>query len=285
MSILSFFKPKKSKDYSDIENKPIKRSLTLSDYNFPSGLITVQNPFIGMYRSHGVDHAVYLLYCDFESANKWILDAVKPDAYFSNYQKCLLILEEINSYTGLYDFRPPLPSEQIELLSNNYSANTNRFIKRYWEATLYAARKLKTENGKTGRLQKFFDSLLIEYKDYLNDDNIEYINSLDKTEVNQIKEEPKIPVICKDYDMHSVQGIRHIPYDDFAVMRLLQKCATNHKRNGDLDLAIECLRKSNQISDYSTDDKLSENLYKFTLMSVLMREPGEGPKNALDEHI
>ena len=31
------------------------------------------------------------------------------------------------------------------------------------------------------------------------------------------------------------------------------------------------------------DDKLSENLYKFTLMSVLMREPGEGPKNALDE--
>ena len=31
------------------------------------------------------------------------------------------------------------------------------------------------------------------------------------------------------------------------------------------------------------DDKLSESLYKYALLSVLMREPGEGPKAALDE--
>ena len=31
------------------------------------------------------------------------------------------------------------------------------------------------------------------------------------------------------------------------------------------------------------DGKLSESLYKYALMSVLMREPGEGPKQALDE--
>ena len=32
-------------------------------------------------------------------------------------------------------------------------------------------------------------------------------------------------------------------------MRPLQKSATDHKRNGDLQLAIECLKKSNAISD------------------------------------
>lgn len=31
------------------------------------------------------------------------------------------------------------------------------------------------------------------------------------------------------------------------------------------------------------DDKLSESLYKYAVLSCLMREPGEGPKNALEE--
>ena len=39
-------------------------------------------------------------------------------------------------------------------------------------------------------------------------------------------------------------------------MLLLQKAATNHKANGDLDLAVECLLKSNQISDSLSYDEM-----------------------------
>ena len=36
----------------------------------------------------------------------------------------------------------------------------------------------------------------------------------------------------------------------------MQKAATNHKANGDLDLAVECLLKSNQISDSLSYEKM-----------------------------
>lgn len=76
------------------------------------------------------------------------------------------------------------------------------------------------------------------------------------------------------YDLNSIQGIKSIPVKSFKydpkdgksyayynIEYVLQRKATEHKKNGRLDLAIECLRKSNEImplSDmtYPIDDYL-----------------------------
>ena len=76
------------------------------------------------------------------------------------------------------------------------------------------------------------------------------------------------------YDLNSVQGIKSIPvkpfkydpkdgksYAYYNIEYVLQRKATEHKKNGRLDLAIECLRKANEImplSDmtYPIDDYL-----------------------------
>lgn len=42
---------------------------------------------------------------------------------------------------------------------------------------------------------------------------------------------------------------------------VLQRKATEHKRNGNLDLAIACLRKSNQLSDYEKRPLLTQKEY------------------------
>ncbi len=66
------------------------------------------------------------------------------------------------------------------------------------------------------------------------------------------------------YDLNSIQGIKSIPVKSFKydpqdgksyayynIEYILQRKATEHKKNGHLDLAIECLRKSNEIMPYS----------------------------------
>lgn len=73
------------------------------------------------------------------------------------------------------------------------------------------------------------------------------------------------------YDMDTLEGINAIPvpaqnYDtgDWTtdlIYYILQRKATEHKRNGRMDLAIACLRKSNALSDYEDQPTLSEKDY------------------------
>ena len=79
------------------------------------------------------------------------------------------------------------------------------------------------------------------------------------------------------YDMDTLDGINRIPvpaenyhHGDWKLDRidyLLQRKATEHKRNGRMDLAIACLRKSNELSDYEERPFLGEKeymrLYKY----------------------
>lgn len=229
-------------------------------YNLPDIIqnCTNNSPYLGKYSNYSVDNTVYLLYCDFSSANKWINDAKKPDSYFSNYIKSIQILHELNKYKRKFHFKSPTPEQQLDDLKNQYANNTNRFINNYWIATVEASNKLKTEKGKQNRLDKFFDTLLNEYKYYLLNENISFINTFKEQNTPKDIMIDKIAVTCKNYDVNTLEGIRAIPNNDFDVMRLLQKAATNHKRNGDINLAIECLKKSNSISD-----SVSENIGKL----------------------
>lgn len=75
----------------------------------------------------------------------------------------------------------------------------------------------------------------------------------------------------KQYDMETLEGIDAIPVpaknyntgNDLkdAIWYVLQRKATEHKRNGKLDLAIACLRKSNELSDYESNPFLLEKDY------------------------
>lgn len=73
------------------------------------------------------------------------------------------------------------------------------------------------------------------------------------------------------YDMDSLEGIRSIPVPaknystgdptKDCIYYVLQRKATEHKKNGKMDLAIACLRKSNELSDYEPRPLLLEKDY------------------------
>lgn len=75
----------------------------------------------------------------------------------------------------------------------------------------------------------------------------------------------------KKYDMDSLDGINSIPvpaknYNSGdptkdCIYYLLQRKATEHKRNGRMDLAIACLKKSNALSDYESRPLLTQEEY------------------------
>ena len=81
------------------------------------------------------------------------------------------------------------------------------------------------------------------------------------------------------YDMDSIEGINSIPVPaknyttgdptKDCIYYLLQRKATEHKKNGRMDLAIACLRKSNELSDYETKPLLLEKEYLRLVKYIL----------------
>lgn len=215
----------------------------------------LKNSFSDKYRNEASENAVYLLFCDYAGAEKWIRDSAKPESYFNNYIKALQILTEICKHNVHPIPGHPLPKSQLKELKKNYEQNTNRFIHRYWKSTLSSADKLKTDKGKQNKINKFFEDMSNKYSIYLTTENLKLVDSLKSNNQSEVLLE-KIPVSCGDYDVSTLENIRAIPCKNSDVMFLLQKAATNHKANGDLDLAVECLLKSNQISDSLSYDEM-----------------------------
>lgn len=102
----------------------------------------------------------------------------------------------------------------------------------------------------------------------------------DKGKYDQ-KNQKSIAAFAEAFDLNSIDGINSITIDDYKKWKhkaagvpaypeqILRKKATEHKRNGNMDLAIECLKKSNEflpLSDYlySMQDyeRLVDYLYK-----------------------
>lgn len=92
------------------------------------------------------------------------------------------------------------------------------------------------------------------------------------------------------YDMDSLEGIRAIPVPakDYntgnptkdCIYYVLQRKATEHKKTGNIDLAIACLRKSNELSDYESRPPLLQKDY-FRLVKYL--ENAGRPEEAAEE--
>ena len=169
----------------------------------------------------------------------------------------------LNSLSNRYRFNNPTPAQQIYDLRINYTENTNRFIDRFWLSTIETAKKLKTEKGRQNKINVFFNSLTNDFTAYLSDQSIAYVTTFKNKSVFDNVETKKQSVKCGKYDVNTIANIQAIPNNDYEIMRPLQKSATDHKRNGDLQLAIECLKKSNAISDNISNQvgKLLEKEY------------------------
>ena len=203
-----------------------------------------------------------------------IRSTANPNVYFERLDLLHKVLITLIRFEPFFTYQRPIPSDRMLNICQKEDEYTNRFIERYFYKISEYAQTLKTDKGKRNQFEKFVTSLE-PYYFRMNRDNCCHVQELSDKAILEaekhndviIIDKPKSEVICKDYDITSVQGIRMIPYNDFSVMRDLQKCATTLKRNGDILLAVECLKKSNQISDYQTDS--SEKLLQKEYLRVL----------------
>ena len=94
--------------------------------------------------------------------------------------------------------------------------------------------------------------------------------------INVIKDKAKdikLPSFnSKTLDFNTVEGIAKIPLKNLQPLRgvespvneieyILQRKATEHKRNGRMDLAIACLKRSNELMDLTKGFKYTEKDY------------------------
>lgn len=100
----------------------------------------------------------------------------KPDVFFMRLNllveksKHLVSLEEYITFSGAS------PTALYNEVVNDYYEAINQFLIRYFSEIFDKAEAMKTEKGRIGKYQKFYDSLQ-EYYCYMNDENIDYIET------------------------------------------------------------------------------------------------------------
>lgn len=115
---------------------------------------------------------------------------------------------------------------------------------------------------------KFITTLYNQITELLNGKNISAINIPNSGKPYK----SSMSIINQThYDMDSLEGINAIPvparnYNTGNALKdciyyVLQRKATEHKKNGNMDLAIACLRKSNALSDYERRPLLTPKEY------------------------
>ena len=91
------------------------------------------------------------------------------------------------------------------------------------------------------------------------------------------------------YDFETLEGIQNIPIPKYKPLQgmsspvnnveyILQKKATEHKKNGRMDLAIACLRKANEIFPYSNFAWLEKDYMRLVEYLKLNRQFEEARK-------
>lgn len=206
-----------------------------------------------------------------------INSTANPEVFFPRWDllyETVLFLLKLEPFIS---FTTGTPSQTLVDLCQSENRSCKDFIERFYQKIAGMTNHLKTAKGKTDKIKTFFEQLEpFFYR--ITKENYQYIISLYSEAVSAVEngqpvrrlENAGIKPVCKNYDINSVAGIRQIPYSDFSVMYELQRCATAHKLNGDLSLAIECLRKSNQISDFQPHirERLSSKDYLRILSYV-----------------
>lgn len=107
---------------------------------------------------------------------KLIETTLKPDVFFMRLKLLYEKLAHLCNIEQYIKFTGTVPSAAYHEFSNEYDEVIKQFLIRYFSDTFDKAERMKTEKGRIGKYQKFYDSLQ-EYYYYMNDENIEYIET------------------------------------------------------------------------------------------------------------
>ena len=109
---------------------------------------------------------------------KLVDQTTKPDVFFMRLNllreklRHLVMLERYITFT----ISGKSPTAVYNDLIANYHEEVDKFLIRYFSETFDKAEAMKTEKGRIGKYQKFYDSLQ-EYYCYMSKENIDYIET------------------------------------------------------------------------------------------------------------
>ena len=110
-----------------------------------------------MYDDRTVKERVFLIYCDIGGYRHWVKEALTAESFFSNYDKLIAALTELTCID--YDYHDPKPTDELKELIDNEQQYYLDFLARSWVNIVAEAAKLKTDRGRTKKIQTFFDSI------------------------------------------------------------------------------------------------------------------------------
>lgn len=105
-----------------------------------------------------------------------VAKTTKPDVFFLRLN---LLVEKANHLISLEKyttFSGASPTAAFYDAVEDYQESISQFLVRYFSETFDKAEAMKTEKGRIGKYQKFYDSLQ-EYYCYMNDKNIDYVET------------------------------------------------------------------------------------------------------------
>ena len=122
------------------------------------------------------DNYVYLVFCEIATCKRWIRDAITIDKYIENYDNAIKYLSTLSQMEQYYNFRDPVPSQQIQDLKSQFEENTNKFIMRSWDSLMNKICNNSRETQIT-KVNDFIENAMV-YKKSLHPSAIELLSSL-----------------------------------------------------------------------------------------------------------
>ena len=105
---------------------------------------------------------------------KLVESTIKPDVFFMRLQLLLETAEHLCALEQYIKFYGASPAAAFDEVRQNYQLAIRKFLERYFSDTFDKAESMKTEKGRIGKYQKFYDSLQ-EYYNVMDDNNKAYI--------------------------------------------------------------------------------------------------------------
>ena len=107
---------------------------------------------------------------------KLIEKTTKPDVFFMRLNLMVEKSKHLASLEEYINFSGASPTAAYNEVAQDYYEIVNQFLIRYFSETFDKAEAMKTEKGRIGKYQKFYDSLQ-EYYCYMSNENIDYIET------------------------------------------------------------------------------------------------------------
>lgn len=108
-----------------------------------------------------------------------------PDVFFMRYNLLINKLENMAKLESFKCFKGTLPSKNLTNILNKKELTINDFIDRFYNDILFQISRLKIENAKEKRIEKFYNELS-KYNDYMLPENVEKYISMYENLLNKI---------------------------------------------------------------------------------------------------